>query len=130
MVSKSELILVGTHHKTGTVWMSSIFFRIGKLINIPMYNISTGNLGPSKEDKIRVIENAMADNKRAIIYDNHSQFPLDDIKEYPIKGIRVVRNPKSLIVSAAKYHSWSNEKWLHEPMEKFDGVSYQEKFLL
>lgn len=38
----------------------------------------------------------------------------------------MVRDPRDLILSAARYHTRSDEQWLHRPSDKFGGKTYSE----
>ncbi|GAB2191910.1 hypothetical protein MAH1_35190 [Sessilibacter sp. MAH1] len=120
-------ILVGTHHKTGTVWMHGVFFRLAKLIGCEMFNISDEHLAKGREAKIQYLQNALDSSSPQIIYDHHSKFPLGSIDCSGFRGIRMVRDPRDLIISSAKYHCWSDEEWLHQPLDRFNGLTYAEK---
>jgi len=123
-------IFVGTYHKTGSAWMHSVFWKISKMLNIKFVNISKEHEGSSLELKIKHISDALISEKPHIIYDHHSQFPLDEFSKDELRqfsGFRVIRDPRDLIISSAKYHMWSDESWLHEPQDKFAGKTYHEK---
>ncbi len=121
------IILVGTHHKTGTVWMTKVFKRIAQKTNIKILNISSGQLAPTIEEKRKYLEEALASDEPSILIEHHSKFPLDGLPLERFRGLRVVRDPRDLIISSAKYHTWSDEKWLHIPLEKFCGKTYAEE---
>jgi len=106
----SHLILVGTYHKTGTVWMNTIFREIALEFNL-RFSYGHDQISPSGVD---------------IIFDNHSGF---ELKTLPIdyRGLHVIRDPRDLILSGCFYHQKSNEAWLHKPKAKFGDSTYQEK---
>ena len=118
-------ILVGTHHKTGTVWMH--FHRLSKLIGCEMFNISDEHLAKTESEKLEYLKRTEESTKNQIIYDHHSKFPLNKIDCSSFRGIRMVRDPRDLIISSAKYHCWSDEAWLHVPLDKFNGKTYAEE---
>jgi len=120
-------ILVGTHHKTGTVWMHGVFYRLAKFLNCELYNISDEHLANTREKKLDYLRKGQLSEKPQIIYDHHSKFPLDAVDCSKFRGIRMVRDPRDLIISSAKYHCWSDEEWLHRPLDKFGGLTYAEK---
>lgn len=64
-----------------------------------------------------------------IFFNFHSDIPdLTRCKaERGAKGIHVVRDPRDLLISAARFHLVSEEQWLHEPMAEFSGLTYQQK---
>ena len=63
-----------------------------------------------------------------IIFDGHSRFGLAECLPVDrFKGFKVIRNPVDLISSAANYHVWSKEAWLHRPRKDFGGMTYHQK---
>lgn len=103
-------ILVGTHHKTGTVWMARIFREISRTFNLDYYSGEQSQL-PENYD---------------IFFHNHSKFDLDAFNNN-YRGLHLIRDPRDRIVSGCFYHKKSNEPWLHIKQEKFGGMTYQEK---
>ena len=103
-------ILVGTHHKTGTVWLHTIFRDICAF------------------HSLKYLKNELDCHihEYDILFDGHSNFQFELLKE-PHKGIHLIRDPRDIIVSATFYHQKSKEKWLHLPRQEFDGMTYQEK---
>ena len=119
-------ILIGTHHKTGTVWLGSVFRVFAKLMNIEFYNISKSYIDP--DEKKNLFKHINEFNSKAIYFDHHSKFPDIPIKnKHLFKGIHIIRDPKDVLISGTLYHAWSEEKWLHIPQDKFNGMTYQEK---
>ncbi|MBN2320638.1 MAG: hypothetical protein JXR49_16280 [Acidobacteria bacterium] len=108
-VKKSPKILVGTHHKVLSVFMTRIFSDFANITN-------------------RTISIGMAENvdyKADIIFDHHSQFDFSKITcEYV--GLHFRRDPRDLVVSAGFYHKRSDEPQLHIPLEELGGKTYQE----
>lgn len=102
-------ILVGTHHKTGTVWLKKIFRAICYEANWQFH--ASGAPYPGQAN---------------VIFESHSQFPLDKISgDY--RGIHMIRDPRDRIVSGCFYHQKSVESWLHEGRDDFGGMTYQKK---
>jgi hypothetical protein len=64
-----------------------------------------------------------------ILFDYHSRFDGLDLKRLSGRalGVQLVRDPRMVLVSGAKYHLKSDEAWLHVPREQFAGLTYQEK---
>lgn len=64
-----------------------------------------------------------------VAFDFHSTFFFDafepdaDLARYVI----CVRDPRDIVVSAAYYHMKSDEEWLHKPLPRFSGLTYQQK---
>jgi hypothetical protein len=110
--SASELphkVLIGTHHKTGTVWLRSIFHAI------------------CRHYSLRFFEGKQADAPEHydVFFQDHSRFNLDLFDE-PVRGWHVIRDPRDIIVSGCFYHQESREQWLHRPRENLGGRTYQE----
>jgi hypothetical protein len=126
-------VLVGTHHKTGTVWMSSVFREIAEQLNVPYLNVTRKKLPWGDEHGRREALRAFITQAqgRVIVFDGHSQFPplstIDPEYQTHFRGIRMIRDPRDVAISAASYHARADEPWLHVPHKKFDGLTYQEK---
>jgi hypothetical protein len=109
-------ILVGTHHKTGTVWMDLVFRAIGYFLKIPFVML---------EEKSDV---APLHDSPCIYFHVHSKFP-KNLLDKPLRGLHLIRDPRDVVISAMHYHGKSEEPWLHEPLEKFGGLTYQQALL-
>jgi len=105
-------ILVGTHHKTGSVWMTNVFRSIAEQFDLKFQRVSsTTPVAPEGEWDI--------------FFNSHSQFILDDLANF--RGLHIIRDPRDQVISAAFYHCRSQESWLHEKVDEFGGLTYQEK---
>jgi len=109
--SLDHLILVGTHHKIGTAWMSSIFWRLSLLYDLQFCR--------NQRDAIPL--------DCQILLDTHSAFNFESIGNRTYRGLHLLRDPRDVIVSACFYHQRSQEDWLHVKRDAFDGRTYQEK---
>lgn len=108
----AHVVLVGTHHKTGTVWIHGIFRRLALLCGYPYYpqpfNTSIPEVG-------------------SIVADTHSHFDETMWHDTPYRGLHLIRDPRDIIVSGCFYHQKSDEAWLHVKDPEFGGLTYQEK---
>lgn len=104
-------ILVGTHHKAGTVWMRRVFGGISHRLGLTF----------SRCTQAHVLRPGPCD----IFQHCHSKFDVCEMGAF--RGVHVIRDPRDLIVSATYYHEKSGEPWLHAKRESFGGLSYQEK---
>jgi hypothetical protein len=102
-------ILVGTHHKVLTKYLTRVFSAFAAA--------SRRSLSSGTGDRV--------DYGSDILIDHHSQFDFSKVNQ-PFVGVHVRRDPRDLLISAARYHLTSQEKWLHEPSEKLGGKTYQE----
>lgn len=106
---KGPKILVGTHHKVLTTYMTNIFYSFAQITN---RTISVG-MG----DKV--------DYSADIIIDHHSQFDFSKVN-FEYVGVHIRRDPRDVVISAGFYHKHSNERWLHIPRDEFGGKTYQQ----
>lgn len=102
-------VLIGTHHKTGTMWMERIFLEIARVFGLDLF-------AGAAED---------APARSEIFLEHHSRFPAERL-DAPHRGIHVIRDPRDVIVSGAFYHVKSDEGWLHVPREDLGGRTYAE----
>ncbi|MGD1806314.1 sulfotransferase domain-containing protein [Dapis sp. BLCC M126] len=106
-------VLIGTHHKTGTVWMGNIFNSIASFYDL--------KISANRGNKSLISPSSNFD----IFLQYHSFFDFDNISNY--KGLHIIRDPRDIVVSGCFYHTKSSEKWLHIKREEFAGLTYQEK---
>lgn len=107
-------ILVGTHHKTGTVWMLNIFVQICKKYPLRFLH------GKRKGDFLTF------DKHYDVYFQYNSRFDLDAlVSDY--RGFHIIRDPRDIIISGCFYHQTSSEEWLKQPKKEFDNLTYQDK---
>ncbi|MGF1571382.1 MAG: sulfotransferase domain-containing protein [Nodosilinea sp.] len=104
-------ILIGTHHKAGTVWLISVFKSICNYYALKFYTDHQGVAPPAEFD---------------IFLQQHSKFDFD-VLPASFRGVHIIRDPRDIIISACFYHQRSTEEWLHKPQKKWQGCSYQQK---
>lgn len=104
-------VLVGTHHKTGTVWFTSICRALSGQLGLDLVYADGVHPNP--------------DGRWDVFVSGHSRFAGLDSPN--LRGVHVIRDPRDVIVSATHYHQTSDESWLHEPRSDFGGMTYQEK---
>ena len=101
-------LIICTHHKAGTNFSTKTFRSIAKKFNKILWMKFYEPNEPQNWD---------------ICIQQHSRVE-DIIRNHNFKGIRCVRHPKSLILSATYYHEKSNEAWLHVPLQGFNNNTY------
>ncbi len=106
----SHRVLIGTHHKTGTVWLRNVFIPLCRELGLIFH--------AGKQKDLPLTFN--------VFLENHSQFELDKIVD-DYRGLHIIRDPRDRIVSGCFYHQKSSEEWLHVKRDDFDGMTYQEK---
>ena len=111
-------IVVATHHKTGTVWMSTVFKAIANDIDAEYVDFW------SRDGQV-------ADALKApfILFNYHSDFRghSDILSREDVRILHLIRDPRDVLISAMHYHKKSNETWLHEPVPGYDDVTYQRR---
>ncbi|HEV8689468.1 MAG TPA: sulfotransferase domain-containing protein [Ideonella sp.] len=111
---KAPLIVVCTHHKTGSVWMANIFRAI------------------KRQDKLQLHSKAQADLPPAtdIFLQDHSKVDLAALQaRFPKRGVRavhVIRDPRDVVISGCFYHVKTVEKWANNPKKDYGGKSYRQ----
>lgn len=124
-------VLVGTHHKTGTMWMFDIFQTFSERAGIPCLNFSEHcrNLGIAGHRCDQLLLGYGLAFDGIILADHAEGFrtlaPL--LPKNRARMFHVVRDPRDIAISAASYHLTSAEPWLHVPDVAFGGMTYQEK---
>ncbi len=111
-------VVVATHHKTGTVWMSSVFAAISKALGASYIDFWShyGRLDPLLRTPFVLFN-----------YDStfrqHSQILARD----DVRILHLIRDPRDILISAMHYHKTSDEAWLHQTVPGCDDVPYQRK---
>ena len=110
--------VVATHHKTGTVWMRSIFRGIANELDIPFANMKKRDVkAPSNIDIPSILFNDHSHFINAPWMLSHSQCRL----------LHIIRDPRDVLISAMNYHRTARERWLQKAQHEFQGKTYQEK---
>ena len=120
-----QAVLIGTHHKTGTVWLESVFQMLCRYSGSQFVDINP-EVNSAAERRSKLSE-AACSGSRTFLYDHHSRF--EDVDFGVGAQLHVVRDPRDIIVSGMRYHMRSDESWLHQPDTRFDGLTYQQKLL-
>jgi hypothetical protein len=111
-------IVVATHHKTGTVWMSTVFKAIA------------GDVGAEYVDFwSRDGQVSEALKPPFVLFNYHSDFRAhsDILDRDDVRILHLIRDPRDVLISAMHYHRKANETWLHEPVPGYDNVTYQRR---
>lgn len=106
---RPPLILVGTHHKTGTKWMLSLFEGFCDALGDRLHGGTQQALPPSAR----------------VFFQDHSRFDFASLGRAH-RGLHVIRDPRDVLISGARYHARSAESWLHQRRLGLWGRTYQE----
>ena len=104
-------ILIGTHHKTGTVLAKRIFKQIASRGDLSFLDLAKAREAAGRWD---------------IVFDASVRCDRT-LSTPPAAGMHFIRDPRMVVVSSALYHVHSSEAWLHLTRPDFDGLTYQEK---
>jgi len=119
MKRKGRCWIFATDHKTGTVWqmnMSRVFCE----------ELGAQATWVSHREHPSIA--AMPDRDYVVFFERSFLFADSRWPEHPnLRGIRMVRDPRDVIISGAEYHARGSEAWLCEPQERFDGQSYSQQ---
>lgn len=118
-------IAIGSHHKTGTHWMRNVFRQFAKSVRAPFIDLSYTD----KLDATEKFHRHEAARKRVVVFHEHSQFPafVHDPSGAGFRGVRIVRDPRDVLVSAVNYHRKTDAGWVLKPQKRHGGVSLQSK---
>lgn len=119
MSEQPRLFCIGTHHKTGTVWMRRTFHRYASENGFKIVRISKRS---RPED--------LPSHGSCLLVNWESQFPRAILDLPFTRALHVIRDPRDVLISGARYHLTAptgNEKWLATPRPQFGGLTYQEK---
>lgn len=110
--------IIATHHKTGSVWMRTVFRSISRKLGIPYISLNNGDGAISRQT-----------SHPAIIFSDHSDFSGCRwlLKNKNSRIFHLIRDPRDVVISAMQYHRKSTEQWLHQERKAFGGMSYQQK---
>lgn len=114
----ARFLCIGTHHKTGTVWMRRTFHKFASDNGIPVIRVTS----PA----------AVRDLPRtgpALLVNWQSQFPMNILRNPQARFLHMIRDPRDILLSGQRYHlraPLGNEKWLGQPRQDLGGKSYQE----
>lgn len=117
-----SIILAASHHKGGSSYAKKCFSEVAAILGHDFHFFGFGEKpDPSTNfhisNQLFCFSHARYDYLEAIV----SQFRRDKCRL-----VHLVRDPRTLIVSATKYHIASDEHWLSIPSSSYGGKSYQE----
>lgn len=118
-MSGVRLICVGTHHKTGTVWMRRVWREIGETLGIPFIGVHRPAIWRQK----------VPDSGRAIVVNWGGKFAPDLWDQPDARFLHIIRDPRDVLLSGARYHETTTaptEKFLHKPRKDLGGKTYQQ----
>ena len=111
-------IVVATHHKTGTVWMSTVFKAIARRLDANYVDFWShyGRLD-------RVLKTPF------ILLNHNSTFSrhASELRREDVRILHLIRDPRDVLISAMHYHKRADEPWLHERVSGSKDAPYQQR---
>ena len=125
MQDQGRTVVVACHHKAGSSYIRNTLVKICHLLDWRLEQ-SGHNEFPNLTQE--------HNEKCTIYYFSHSNCDLINslLKERQFhqgKAIHIVRDPRTLVVSAARYHLDSTEAWLDMPLKKYHQATYRSLML-
>jgi hypothetical protein len=111
-------VVVATHHKTGTVWMSTVFKAIARKLGATYVDFWS-NYGR--------LERGLRSPFVLLNHDSTFLQHADILRRRDVRILHIIRDPRDVLISAMHYHKTSSEPWLHEAVPGNENVSYQQR---
>lgn len=114
----ARIICIGTHHKTGTIWMRNVWKLIARDQNIPY----------SQCNKAARL-NELPESGPQIYVNWASNFPRALTKRDDARFIHMIRDPRDVLLSGMRYHCiapLAREKFLTETRPEWGGRTYKD----
>ena len=117
--SWNSSILVGTHHKTGTVLLAKVFRLAAKTMGVPRSKANKTSTGAACAE-------LFAARSPGVCIEEHTSDRT--LRRWLAPGapfIHMVRDPVAMCVSAYQYHLLATEPWLQQPYKDLQGHTLQ-----
>ncbi len=114
----ARFLCVGTHHKTGTVWMRRTFHKYATDHAIPII----------RGYDAAQLKSLPTDGPALVVHWN-SLFPAPLFMDSRARFLHIIRDPRDVLISGARYHLTAplgNEKFLRVKRPDLGGKTYQE----
>lgn len=112
-----RIFCIGTHHKTGTLWMRAVFNALAEAIGVASHPVFRGTGLQHVPEADRVFLTS---------WSSAFQDALHDLPD--ARFLHVIRDPRDVLLSGMRYHLTSEdagEDFLHAPRNDLDGRTYQ-----
>ncbi len=114
----ARFLCVGTHHKTGTVWMRRTFHKFAESEGIPVIRADPA-MRPA----------SLPASGPALVVNWSSEFSTALMDAPDARFLHMIRDPRDVLLSGYRYHLTAptgNEKFLRIPRRDLGGLTYKE----
>ena len=110
-----RVLCIGTHHKTGTLWMRTVFRKLAQALGIESHQVFAG----SGDGMVPAAD-------RVFLFQWSSAFPPVILDRPDARILHVIRDPRDVLLSGMRYHRTApagGEEFLHTPRADLDAAS-------
>ncbi|WP_374765108.1 sulfotransferase domain-containing protein [Yunchengibacter salinarum] len=128
-------IFISTHHKAGTQWLRTVFANFCRQRKIFFFDLTryARQAGLPEDSLVPLCDYLAREGVGPVcLFDDHSRIVAaalnrSEVFSNQFRGLHMVRDPRDIVISGARYHLKSDEQWLHAPQSDFDGQTYRQK---
>jgi hypothetical protein len=117
-VDGPALLVHCAHHKVGTVWFQRVLSTVAGFYGLRFTEVPASYDRPPGSP-------AFGSDIDIVLYHRANDFRPEEDGARPYRGSHLIRDPRDVVVSGYHYHRRTDEAWVHEPKERFGGLSYQ-----
>ena len=117
-LTQPRVMGLGTHHKTGTVWMQRVFRSMGRTLDIPCAQVFR-----------KTADELVPEVGRIFLFSWSTRFHESILARPDARIMHIIRDPRDVLLSGMRYHQVCGEfgeKAIHMKRDDLGGRSYQE----
>lgn len=114
----ARFLCIGTHHKTGTVWMRRVLHEISRRQGIGIMQVNRAK---------RIAD--LPETGPQIVVNWSSLYPIEMLMHPEARFVHVIRDPRDVLISGMRYHQTAplgTEKFLARQRPEWDGRNYKD----
>ena len=117
-LTRPRVMGLGTHHKTGTVWMQRVFRSMGRAFDIPCAQVFR-----------KTAAELVPEAGRIFLFSWSTRFHESILSRPDTRIMHIIRDPRDVLISGMRYHQICGEfgeNAIHRKRDDLGGQSYQE----